>query len=64
MALAFLSAGDEGGIGSLFESPEQLDGFHPPTAHQTNDSYIRRVLQTHRTGQVRRGISAVVAAEC
>jgi hypothetical protein len=63
MASAFLSAGYEGGVSSIFKSLQELQSFHTAAAHQSDYSHIRRILQTHRTGGIGCGIGTVMAAE-
>ena len=60
---AFETTGDEDTVGSIFKGLHKEFCFEPAGAGGADDADVRRILDAHRAGQIRRGIRTVVAAK-
>ena len=63
MAAALQAAGHDHAVDAPLERGQDVVHFQLARAGQPQHTDIARILQTHRPGQIRRGVGAVVAAE-
>jgi hypothetical protein len=63
MALAFQTADDTRTVRAFFKRPQQVDDIDLAGAWNANDFNVRRVLQSHRTCQVRCRVTSEIAAK-
>jgi hypothetical protein len=63
MALSFEASNDGHAIGAFFKGPHDMNHIDFTGAGHPNDPYIGRVLQSHRTCQVRRRVTSEIAAK-
>ncbi len=50
-------------VSAFFERPEDMNDIHFSGARHSDDFYIRRIRQPHRTCQVRSRVPSEIAAE-
>jgi hypothetical protein len=64
MTFTFQASDDACPVGTLFECAHDMDDVNFPGAGNTNNSNVCRILQSHRTCQVRRRIPSEITAKC
>ena len=64
MALAFQASDNTSTIGPFFKRSQNVDHIYLAAAGYANDFDVRRVLQSHRTCQVRCCVTSEIAAKC
>ena len=63
MTIALHAAHHDDPVGPVFKGLQQVDDVHLAGAGDLDDPHVGRVLQSHRTCQVRGGIRSVMAAK-
>jgi hypothetical protein len=63
MAFSFETADDGNAVGTFFKSPHDMNHIDFSGAGHPNDPQIGRVLQSHRTCQVRGRVASEIAAK-
>jgi hypothetical protein len=64
MTLAFQTSDDTGTVGAFFQGTQNVNHVDLSGAWDANDFNIRRILQSHRTCQVRGCVASEIAAKC
>jgi hypothetical protein len=64
MTFAFQTSDNAGAVSAFFERAQDVNNINLPGAGHTHNFDVRRILQSHRTCQVRGGVASVIAAEC
>jgi hypothetical protein len=64
MALALQTSDNAGTVCAFFKGTQNMDDIDLTGAWNANDFDVRRVLQSHRTCQVRCRVASEIAAKC
>jgi hypothetical protein len=64
MTFAFQAPDHTGAVRTLFHGPQDVNDIDLAGARNANDFYVRRIIQAHRTCQVRGGVTSEIAAKC
>jgi hypothetical protein len=64
MAFALQAPDHTGAIRAFFHGPQDMDDIDFAGTRNSNDFYVRRIIQSHRTCQVRGGVPSEIAAKC
>jgi hypothetical protein len=64
MAFTLQTPDHTGAVRTFFHGPQDVDDIDLTGTWNPNDFYVRRIIKSHRTCQVRGGVTSEIAAKC